>query len=48
MLSEKITFPLLPSELKILIPVSILHFLKLKKGFKNENKLNDQEPEDVL
>ena len=31
-----------------LIPVSILHFLKLKKGFKNENKLNDQEPEDVL
>ena len=31
-----------------LIPVSILHFLKLKKGFKNENNLNDQEPEDVL
>ena len=31
-----------------LIPVSAIHFLKLKKDFKNESKLNDQEPEDVL
>ena len=31
-----------------LIPASAIHFSKLKKGFKNENKLNDQEPEDVL
>ena len=31
-----------------LIPASAIHFLKLKKDFKNESKLNDQEPEDVL
>ena len=31
-----------------LIPVSAIHFLKLKKDYKNESKLNDQEPEDVL
>ncbi len=31
-----------------LIPVSGIHFLKLKKDFKNESKINDQEPEDVL
>ena len=31
-----------------LIPASGIHFLKLKKDFKNESKLNDQEPEDVL
>ena len=31
-----------------LIPASVIHFLKLKKDFKNESKLNDQEPEDVL
>ena len=31
-----------------MIPVSGIHFLKLKKSFKNETKLNDNEPEDVL
>ena len=31
-----------------LIPASAIHFLKLKKDYKNESKLNDQEPEDVL
>ena len=32
----------------LIIPVSGIHFLKLKKGFTNDNKLKDEEPEDVL
>ena len=32
----------------LIIPVSGIHFLKLKKSFINDNKLNDEEPEDVL
>jgi len=32
----------------LMIPVSGIHFLKLKKDFKNVNHLNDEEPEDIL
>ena len=32
----------------LIIPVSGIHFLKLKKNFTNDNKLKDEEPEDVL
>ena len=30
------------------IPVSIIHYKKLKKDFANYNKINEEEPEDVL
>ena len=32
----------------LMIPASGIHFLKLKKDFKNVNILNDDEPEDIL
>ena len=32
----------------ILITISAFHFFKLKKDLKNENKITDKEPEDVL
>ena len=32
----------------LMIPASIIHFLKLKKSFKNDRKMDDEEPEDFL
>ena len=32
----------------LMIPASIIHFLKLKKSFKNDKKMDDKEPEDFL
>ena len=32
----------------LMIPASIIHFLKLKKSFKNDKKMDDEEPEDFL
>jgi len=32
----------------LMIPASVIHFLKLKKNLKNYSKENDQEPEDFL
>ena len=32
----------------LMIPASIIHFLKLKKSFKNDRKMENEEPEDFL